>query len=413
MASEELIVEFKPYIEFIKRKEENHIKKLRIQKEFEKIITLTKEESKEDLETVKLKKDNKLVDFVYELQGSYPKYTYEDFSDGKFAKEDDEEEEASPSNTEGVTTPAVVSQALPATGVSLPATGVALPATGVSLPESSSSAEVSSCGVIGRPVKAKSTLAQGDCFYSSVYRASGEGGFLPQIQECLGIEIDTEDNFIEDMRGIVGVRIVTDGHEMFEGLVDLIRKKVWHAAIEAYPLWFREAFGEGLPKEESFLKKLAGFAKTRKNDVSEIEVRLVEKILEECGIKINKYNHKIARAIPGELHLWNQREYHWVYFSFDVGERYEQSEEFIDLEYEECVRKCKEERTLKKTEAIHYSDYEAWKKNPKSRPQFEKRKGYTYDGEVFRGGKRKRQTPRKKSVVTKKRFNKTRSNSKK
>ena len=398
MASQELLDEFMPYIEFLKRTVKKVFERKLIETQVNKLRSLSEEEEKEDLETVQSRKDEELLEYILKLETKYPSYTYEKFKEGILEDLKEEEEEASDTNTVGVVQPDVVSEA-----------------TGVGLP---SEEDVSSCGIIGRPVKAKSTLAQGDCFYSSVYRSAGEAGLLKKIQECLGIQVDTEDNFIDDFRGIVATRIMTgdlpseDGGDIFQVLVERVLGGLWKPVLEAYPKWFQKAFAKGLPKKERFLEKLARFAGTRMNDVSEIEVRLIEKILGECRIKINIYNHAISRGIPGELNLWNQREYHWVYFSFDVGEGYENSEEFIDLEYEECVRKCKGDKIRKETEARHYSDYKAWKKNPKSKPDFEKRKGYTYDGEVFTGGRRKRRTPRKKSMVTEKRFNLTRTKSK-
>jgi hypothetical protein len=403
-AEEELIKEFRPYIEFLKKKLTKAIDKKLLESRFKKA-------SQEDQEDSIV-----LLEFLETLEKEFPEFTHEKFLNLQAkgvtntlpAEEEEEEEELAAEEEELAAEEEELAEeeeelaAEEEEEALLPEAPTVIPGVAVAAGEAAAGAECKK----GLPVKAKSTLAQGDCFYSSIYRSSGEGGLLAKIQDCLGIQVDTEDNFIEDFRGVVASKIMAgdlpseEGADMFDVLVGQIRDNLWKEVIRAYPTWFQKAFGAGLPRKERFLEKLAGLASTRQNDVSEIEVRIVEKILLECGIKVNKNNHDIARGIPGALNLWNQGEYHWVYFSFDVPADYEDSIEFLQKEHEDCMRGCQKIKSLLDAEKRHQAAYQQYKAG--KNPEFQKRKGRIYKGGTPPLGKKTTRKHKSKRVTRKK-----------
>jgi len=101
-----------------------------------------------------------------------------------------------------------------------------------------------------KPVVIKKTLDNGDCFYSSVYRAAQEQGLLPlllaSIDELAGVR--NEIAFIAGMRmrvarEIRAGRLPTDeasGLNAYNSLSTALEN--YDAITSSYPRWFREVF---------------------------------------------------------------------------------------------------------------------------------------------------------------------------
>jgi hypothetical protein len=179
------------------------------------------------------------------------------------------------------------------------------------------------------------TLAQGDCFYSSLYRASKERELLPTIAAGLGVATSTEIKFIKSFRNLVanevkegrlpssnnqyGVR--EDTYDILAGMGPSLGAAIAYGNV--FPDWFASSFKKGVGTRAHFQNTFAKYARQRKMYVSEIEVDIAKKLLKErCGIlleitgKTEAVIEKHKENMP-LLTLYNAYGGHYEYYSFD------------------------------------------------------------------------------------------------
>jgi hypothetical protein len=191
---------------------------------------------------------------------------------------------------------------------------------------------------IKRLVKVRESLADGNCFYSSVYRALREReGLLERVSTCLGLDATSETSFIATFRNKLA-DIVASGYlpsehtkngnlNAYDMLSRYIGENSYRPIIQNYPSWFKEEFGtkgETLGDKDSFRQRLAVHIRTDGEWVGEIEVRLALAELEKCNIRveIHKRLQKLLQLqLEGRdvIHVYNPRDVHYTYFSFDTA----------------------------------------------------------------------------------------------
>ena len=183
------------------------------------------------------------------------------------------------------------------------------------------------------PAVTKKTRTDGDCFYSSIYRASNEQGALQLFNTCLGIDTTSEDSFILSFRQRIATEILSNNlptEDLGEGrslnTYDVLLQDdpaTYRAKLRAFPAWFSKEFinQEAIGLREHFLERLAFHSGSSYKDVGEIEVKIVQRLLEQCPITLDIIVDtpvalmKIRGGNP-VITLQNQGESHYEYFSF-------------------------------------------------------------------------------------------------
>lgn len=178
------------------------------------------------------------------------------------------------------------------------------------------------------------TLSQGDCFYSSIFRACRERGFLPILRDTLKLNIRTEAAFIGSFRNRVAREVLAnhlpadvDQHGKPEDTYDILSKMgdSLGAAIEydeVFPDWFKKSFAKGVGTRKRFLRTFAKHTRIRKNYISEIEFQIVKKLLNDhCTMVLEAdglTKSKLSKYKTGKplITLYNCSGGHYEYYSF-------------------------------------------------------------------------------------------------
>lgn len=187
------------------------------------------------------------------------------------------------------------------------------------------------------PVVRKTTLMQGDCLFSSVYRAAKEQDILVVLEGCLGIDISQEDIFIQELRNLLSDAIAEDRDgvisDFYENMKSLAETNVnsFEEVFNGLPSWFRDEFESGFPDDiEEFIIIMSEKNRQSENYVGEIEVGIMKKIIEDCGIHLEIHVTPIQKAKKEDeeglpiIHLINlgppnYEEGHYEYYSFLTG----------------------------------------------------------------------------------------------
>jgi hypothetical protein len=192
------------------------------------------------------------------------------------------------------------------------------------------------------PVKRRTTMADGNCFFSGIFRAAVEQGIIRNIIEALELKTETEkkpptteEEFIRAFRYMLSKRIKADklpktgDVDAYDYLYNTKKEsnETYQTILTSYPVWFQTEFNNILPERKKFLKIFAEGVNTYKNWVGEIEVQMTKYILDNnkvFKVILQHYNSPITTALPVNadgkpiLHLVNNAEIHWEYFSFQV-----------------------------------------------------------------------------------------------
>lgn len=183
------------------------------------------------------------------------------------------------------------------------------------------------------------TLTNGDCFFSSIYRAAKDRNkdLVSKMAKCLGITSASEAKFIQALRNKVADHIEAgnlpsteiDGAvtNTYDSLIEQIGNDSYSESVSVFPDWFIKTFGkngEHIGERKDFIKRLAEQVRISGNWVSEIEVHIVKSLLKPCDIELRITNSNKISAVgqlqketaDGKvlLNLWNQGEQHYVYF---------------------------------------------------------------------------------------------------
>jgi hypothetical protein len=202
------------------------------------------------------------------------------------------------------------------------------------------------------------TLINGDCFFSSIFRAANDQGILDKIITCLFASKPpkTELDFVKLFRHMLAKRVLKGKlpkaldertgkeqdtyevlyeayHKAVPGMVDVrVEDKktmsTYRQILSAFPNWFEQEFKNGLPDRNTFLREVADGIDTMENWVGTIEVEMTSYLLQKnCGIVLKYYYGDLREAARMDsegrpiLHLKNNGEAHWEYYSFDVKQR--------------------------------------------------------------------------------------------
>lgn len=195
------------------------------------------------------------------------------------------------------------------------------------------------------PVVQKETLATGDCFYSAIYRSAKERGYLDELVECMGLDIENEKKFIQSLRNVIADEIYNDrlpGEKTREGYLDsydfLLQNyatdpKMYKELIRGFPFWFQAKFKDGPGDKKTFLAELALHTMTMTQWVGEIEVKIAQRLFKNyCGIEIHTHRErdeeededeeeiKMPKMYKGSpvFHVVNLGEAHYEYYSFKI-----------------------------------------------------------------------------------------------
>lgn len=186
-------------------------------------------------------------------------------------------------------------------------------------------------GILSLPVGMEKTLDDGDCFYSSIYRAAEE---RPGVLERLSIFLDlptetpTEDEFITGFREQVAEKLLADASEseLYDRLktVSSDDPETYTLMMEQYPKWFVNEFGKKgkhLGTKDHFYNKLIKHIRKRGTWVGHLEVEQIQDMLSNINIRVYIL-HTMAYELPPRegvvdiLWLYNHDESHYEYFSF-------------------------------------------------------------------------------------------------
>jgi flagellar biosynthesis GTPase FlhF len=208
-----------------------------------------------------------------------------------------------------------------------------------------------------KAVVVRETLAQGDCFFSAIFRSSVEGDFYEDMITCLGIEDNEEDpemNFVKQFRQKLAEELRkgrlpyaegemnNDGNpkDVYTHLVNLFETTVitgeilentdYYQVALPQPTWLQKALltdlliGEKVMVQdlqtkkpvrktkikerkrdtfytrEEFLSLLIANIETSQSYVAEIEVRITRRLLRACGIKLVIYNTISEETVPAK-----------------------------------------------------------------------------------------------------------------
>lgn len=178
-------------------------------------------------------------------------------------------------------------------------------------------------------------LRQGDCFYSAIYRSLESRGLLGLVNSCLGIPIDTEENFIQSARNIVALKVI-NGEAMsiyesymvnFAADIDTLKLQ-----IQSAPQYLQDFMEPKIKAKETnpdldfftydeFAKEMAKNIRIMGTWSGETEVRSFRNILSGCDIVVDVYvGVKPSGNLPKRvrtkhyIYLYNVGEYHWKHF---------------------------------------------------------------------------------------------------
>lgn len=186
----------------------------------------------------------------------------------------------------------------------------------------------------------KPTLEQGDCFFSSIYRASKEQGLLNKINNCNpDILISNEDEFITSLRYLVATNSTDAIRSLYDFLLMLHTAtnknskntlKEQMANPQGFDNWHKELIRKHVlierPNFNRFLTEFKNGIQTRKRYVCDIEILTTKGILENCEINIETHHNKpesgkLYKKRNGidTIHIYNCGRSHFEYFSLSIN----------------------------------------------------------------------------------------------
>ena len=182
------------------------------------------------------------------------------------------------------------------------------------------------------------TLDNGNCFYSSIYRAAKHNNLLEKIFDCIPeLNSLTENNFIKKFRNYVSNDITNKIEGMFYYLENLIANydtdnfdaiinkigdiKDTMIEYKDYELFSPEYL-------DDFMIDIKKIMKTDRKYVGQLEVEFIKEKLENCGIYIKIFYEKesaiekmtediVSNFYRNTLYFINQREVHYEYIVED------------------------------------------------------------------------------------------------
>jgi len=202
------------------------------------------------------------------------------------------------------------------------------------------------------------TLEQGDCFFSSLYRAFRERDLLSTVTHTLpNLRSSTEVRFISSFRKLIAKEILenrlpftinerqerTDSYDFYAEMGESLGAVI--AYDEVLPNWFKKAFRNGIKSRKHFLSVCAKAVQKRKEYVGELEVEITKRLLAEVGIilEIDGMRRTLLPKMKDGLPLivlFNEFGGHYEYFSF--SKRCTRKNTIRNEFSRKCHRKCKD-----------------------------------------------------------------------
>jgi hypothetical protein len=191
-------------------------------------------------------------------------------------------------------------------------------------------------GIFSRPVRIKKTLDNGDCFYSSLYRALKE---RPVLFNCVIMNLELPDNpaeeqFISAFRQKIAMNLLDNAAEddTYKEFTNMANKDKlrYDETMKSFPDWFIREFGnlgQNLGRRDDFYKRFIDHIMRPGEWVSEIEVGLATDFLNfPCNIRLIVWKEDldlVPSQIDGKSLLWlyNPHDVHYEYFSFEPRRR--------------------------------------------------------------------------------------------
>jgi hypothetical protein len=202
------------------------------------------------------------------------------------------------------------------------------------------------------------TLEQGDCFFSSLFRAFKERDLLSTVTHSLpDLRSSTEVRFISSFRKLIAKEILEnrlpftinerktreDAYDFYAGMGESLGAAI--AYDEVLPDWFKKAFVNGIKSRKHFLSVCAKAVRKRKEYVGQLEVEITKRLLAEIGIilEIEGMRRSLLPKMKDGLPLivlFNEFGGHYEYFSF--GKRCTRKNTVRNEISRKCHPKCKE-----------------------------------------------------------------------
>lgn len=187
-------------------------------------------------------------------------------------------------------------------------------------------------GAIGKKIldeknktqKVKPTLANGNCFYSAIYRSLKDKNLLKKIYKCITeLNSRTEVQFIKKARLYISEKekLIRDYDDLFDNIAENIKKdwnyiftlreilKSFGDARKVIKEFIREDKFEKEYKGE-FIKDIQDVVRKDKTYVGQLEVLNFIESVEKCNIKV--YTDKKIKADDNSINLILKYE-HWEY----------------------------------------------------------------------------------------------------
>jgi hypothetical protein len=178
------------------------------------------------------------------------------------------------------------------------------------------------------------TLSQGDCFFSSLYRAFKERDLLSTVTRLLpNLRSSTELRFVGSFRNLIADEVLAnrlpfnfnqhgqreDTYDFYAGMGPSFAAAV--AYDEVLPDWFKKGFAKGIKTRAHFLKVCAKAIRTRQEYVGELEVEIAKRLLKDIGIilEIEGQRRTVLPKAKDSLPLvvlYNESGGHYEYYSF-------------------------------------------------------------------------------------------------
>jgi hypothetical protein len=181
-------------------------------------------------------------------------------------------------------------------------------------------------------------LANGDCFFSAIYRSLASRKLLSSVAGCLNLKHSSEAEFIQEARNLVATHVIAGGAMgLYEAFMvnfgaDLNSLKVQANSAPSYLRTYiynkiAEKRASAKPNNlgfytyNEFATKLASHIRISGTWVGETEVTIFKNLLKLCDVVVDIYsntmpNSKLPKRVGDKfyIYLYNVGEIHWKHF---------------------------------------------------------------------------------------------------
>lgn len=184
-------------------------------------------------------------------------------------------------------------------------------------------------------IKFKTTLQNGNCFFSSIYRSLINKNLLKKTYRCIPeLKSSSERNFIKRLKYFISDRIDNNIKELFNyytiSKFDLSTFKEVTKYLGSISIILRKYYIENKfisEFENKFVEEIKNTIKTDKNWVGQLEVEYVYNLFKNnCDIDIKLYNtitssindikkNIFNKSFSNTIYLLNLKEKHWIYLT--------------------------------------------------------------------------------------------------